>query len=380
MRPKIFLSSLVLCIVLSLPLSVRSKPDDRTGSSPGGGSSSSPFEVNPNYIPPSYLAKRDSRQSVRLENIDDRGRVVAPRGNNKYYIEAQTLSFENSPVSDVSGLCGHQQQQDKRNLSLASFVRQSVENAYKNTGSPALANTAAACIAVYVLWQIPSPQMNRLLRLYFVCGARNFLPRTSPLRSVTSIVLSSVSHSGLLHLAFNLLALLSIGPSVRGMMTSSAGPAIRYQSGSHFGIATSSTNTWPMWPLLFGAAVTGSAFFLCLDRGHDGALGLSGVTLALLAVYSRFVPDRVLQILVGGVVPIGLPAKRLVSLMIIWSVVGLALEARGLHSAQVAHSTHLGGLLFGLVYFEAWSRRSQLRVLVHQARTGISNFKFRHER
>lgn len=278
----------------------------------GGTLSDSPYELNPDYA-----FSKPQRRTMQLRDLDDQGNFVDP----SFYIETQTFSVLS--------------QSAKRPKSMVLRLGHRLQNLYKVNGA-AVANTALACIAVFLAWQIPSWQT--LMADYFVCNWRNMrVPQG------LSVLLNAISHTGLVHLSLNLLALLTLSPSVRHVL---------HHASLH----------WPMWPLLMGAAVAGSSTFLLLDRRHEGCMGLSGVTLAVLAVYARLLPNEMLGILVG-ILPVRVPAAQLLRLLLAMSVLG-TLQSRSASSltSNVAHATHLGGLLFGLVYYELWSRRHQLRI------------------
>jgi len=287
---------------------------------------SSPVELNPSYVPPTRLV---AKEALRLQDVDDHGNLVSPPSS--YYIETQTFSYESGGTGQ-----GINYDDIRTNLrkpaSVLSSVRRYLRHLYQVSG-PSLSYTAVACVGVFILWQVPA--CTAMLRNYFVCSSRNLQSMR-----IISLLLSAISHAAPLHLVFNLLALLSIGPSVKRML---------FMPGR-----------WPVWPLLLGSAFAGSLSFLCLDGGryHDGCMGLSGVTLAILAVYARFLPSQPLGLLIGGIIPVRLPASQLLNVILAWSIAGTFLAAR--HS-RVAHSTHLGGLLFGMMYFEAWARRDRIR-------------------
>jgi membrane associated rhomboid family serine protease len=135
--------------------------------------------------------------------------------------------------------------------------------------------------------------------------------------------------------------LLSLGPQVQQTLRMTTG------------------NRWPLWPLLAGAALSGSIFFLLFSQ--SGCLGLSSVTLGLLAVYARFFPDRTMGVVLAGIFPVRMPAERLLTVLLVWSAVGSLLHRR----SGVAHAAHLGGLLFGCGYYELWQHRYQLQAVLH---------------
>jgi membrane associated rhomboid family serine protease len=257
---------------------------------------SSPYERNPFYVPPPHLARR-----IELQQTPPPPPPNLPP--NYFTVETQTYAFNN---------------EEETSKSLPSVIRKALMDL-----PPSLRHTVLSCVAVFILWQIPA--CKGTLYHHFVCRFEN-------LRSgrIDSLVLSAISHSGLFHMAFNLLALVSLGPPVKQMLGQ------------------------PMWPLLLGASLSGSITFLLFDKIRNGCMGLSGVTLALLSVYARLLPRKSLGILVAGIIPVRLPAMHILQILLVWSFFGSFVQS------PVAHAAHLGGLLFGLVYFEAWTRRGKL--------------------
>jgi rhomboid-like protein len=189
--------------------------------------------------------------------------------------------------------------------------------------NPSLSISALACILVFVLWQIPP--LEPLMRNLFTCSRQNLRRDRFP-----SVLLSTISHASLKHLAINLLALLTAGPVVQQSLNATR---------------------WPLWPLLVGAAMAGSTMFLVLGGRHGSCLGLSGVTLALVAMQARIFPNKQLGLVIG-VIPVRLQAEFLLWGLLAWSVFGSISPQDG-----VAHLTHLGGLLFGMAYYELWHNR-----------------------
>ncbi len=77
-------------------------------------------------------------------------------------------------------------------------------------------------------------------------------------------------------------------------------------------------------------------------------MGLSGVTMSLIAINARLHPQRVFGIVVG-VFPVRLPAEHMLQILLIGSLVGSF--SQGL---RIAHLAHLGGLLFGMLYYKLY--------------------------
>jgi membrane associated rhomboid family serine protease len=199
-------------------------------------------------------------------------------------------------------------------------------------------------MVVFGLWQVPAARP--ALSKWFVC---------SPANPPAAAVLSSVSHAGLTHLLFNLVSLFTFGGPVRAALASVP-------------------RGWPVWPLMLGSAVSGSVFHLILGSGRNvgGCMGLSDVTMALFAVYARLYPRHSLGFLLAGVVPVRMQASRLLGFMAAWSGAGTLLSRTRAPATNIGHAAHLGGILFGLAYFEAWSRRRQWRswIISHAIKLG----------
>jgi len=269
------------------------------------------IQLNPNYNKPYTLGD--------LERDEQRQQP-------SYYRIEQMQSFS------LGGQTSPRQQQ----VSLFQFVYEYAK--YLQQTSPPLFVTTVSCIAVFLLWQISS--LHSVLQSNFVTSRSNMKKGRWSVA-----LLSAISHTGLLHLVFNLSSLLMLGPKVQSVLEFS------YRRGVG--------SPWPLWQFMLGAALSSSAVFLVLER-HGGMLGLSGVTTALLALYGRLFPDNVLGILVAGIFPVRMSAHQLLQLTLLWSLVGTLVAFMG-RPQKIAHSAHLGGLLFGLGYYELWRRRFQPR-------------------
>lgn len=200
-----------------------------------------------------------------------------------------------------------------------------------HASSPTLSLVSILCMMNFVAWQIPSCQ--GLLGRHFVCNRLNVKQGR-----LLSMLLSAISHAAPMHLLVNLYVYLNFGPKV---------------------LRTLQTTRWPLWPLALGSAVSGSAFYL-LRNAWGGCMGLSGVTLAFMAFLAKAYPAHEL-VMVLVVFPVRLRAEILLRFSLLWSVLG-SISTKG----SVAHAAHLGGLLFGIGYYQLWTSRHWLRGALHR--------------
>ena len=215
--------------------------------------------------------------------------------------------------------------------------------------SPPLFVTSASCIAIFVLWHMPYFQS--ILQRHFVASRFNMK------RGRWSVaLLSAVSHRDIFHLVFNLSSFLMLGPKVQRMLELS-----------------NTSKFTAMWFFLVGSALASSALFLACE-GRGAMLGLSGVTTGLLAMYARGYPNEILGILLAGIIPVRMSAQQILQVTVLWSVVGTIVALTG-RAQKIAHSAHLGGLLFGMTYYETRRRRFRMPGLRQQkTKTWKSSF------
>lgn len=186
--------------------------------------------------------------------------------------------------------------------------------------SPLLSITTIISTILFLLWQVPACQP--ALQRHFVLSRANLQQGRWH-----TLVTSSLSHTGILHYLFNLLAFTSFGREV-----------------AH---GLSRLSNWGLVSLSVGSALAGSLGFLLLDHQHGGCLGLSSVVLGMLAVFCKFYPQQQIGVYLLGIIPLRFPAQHWLHIMLLWSAVGTV----ALHSSNVAHAAHLGGLCFGLLYY-----------------------------
>jgi membrane associated rhomboid family serine protease len=166
-----------------------------------------------------------------------------------------------------------------------------------------------------------------------VAAALAFDPGEWFARPWTAVTYALV-HGGLFHLLFNGLALFVFGPTVERRL---GGPAFL---------------------LYFIYCVLGAALFAAaVDRLYPVPpfVGASGGILGILFAYSVIHPDREI---IAFPVPIPIRARTFVFLVAIYDLCGI-LFLRTVFNDGIAHEAHLGGLLFGWVFFRLQGMRGQ---------------------
>ncbi|KAL7470216.1 hypothetical protein ACHAXS_010458 [Conticribra weissflogii] len=284
----------------------------------GGAPPPSYYETNPNY--PNFNPPDGPTLGDLDDDIHHGHRYPPPSSSTFSFHRTSIASSKPPPITTV------------------------LSNYFSNlkTFSPTLFYTTAASMLLFLLWNLfppPSPFSKRILQTHFVCSRHNIIER----RRWDAALLSAVSHTSFRHLMVNLYGLLTFGPSVKRTLDGSGG-------GGDFGLG----------PFVTMSAIFGSLSFLLWDRlatrGMGGScIGLSGVTLALLAFDSLVYPSKELSLFVGFL-PVRLPAYYLLMGLVGWSALGVVSGMGNGGGGNVAHSTHLGGLAFGALFYEAFSR------------------------
>ena len=308
-------SLLVMLVILACSVHSR-KASISTALRVRGGVERSHFEMTTEYNPhPGYRQQQMLSQPMTLGDLDNRPQ--------HYEVNSQSWL---TPTTNL----GNRSQRSTTKQNPLERIRCFAIELHRN--SPALSLTTFTCLLVYVAWQFPF--FHGLLQSHFVCSGFNVQKGR-----VACILLSAVSHASPMHLFINLTSFLILGPSLQ---------------------QTLKTNNWSLYPLIFGSALAGSLAFLMWGGGGGGCMGLSGVTLAMMALQTKLFPDKEFR-MVLAVFPVTLKADMALTCLLIWSVVGSLAR-----NSEVAHITHLGGLLFGMGYYEVWLRRNQVKWQFHK--------------
>jgi membrane associated rhomboid family serine protease len=149
-----------------------------------------------------------------------------------------------------------------------------------------------------------------------------------------TLLTSVFSQNMFLHLAFNMVALLSFGPPIERLMGHLHFAAFYVVCGVTASIGH----------------VLSSKYFLGAE--DQMALGASGAVAGLLLVFSLLFPRS--KILVFGIIPV--PALYGALAFVAIDVWGLVAQSRG-HGLPIGHGAHLGGALAGAIYYFIWGRR-----------------------
>mmetsp|Transcript_26352 Transcript_26352/g.39924 ORF Transcript_26352/g.39924 Transcript_26352/m.39924 type:complete len:330 (-) Transcript_26352:353-1342(-) len=194
--------------------------------------------------------------------------------------------------------------------------------------SPALYYGTISSILVFLASQIPSRQLSTLLDNHFINSRRNL----SKGRYHT-VLTAALNHSTFMHLALNLYGFHMFGKSVLPML---------------------SRNGMPFSFFCILAGVFSNLFF-AMVHPLGSCIGLSGVALSLLALDAKLFPNKVIGFVVRFI-PIQCPAQYALIGLLVWSSFMTLTMMNDGGRDGVAHATHLGGLLWGILVYELIAR------------------------
>lgn len=174
---------------------------------------------------------------------------------------------------------------------------------------------------VFVLWQFPSLQP--FLYDHFTVGWEGLRAGR-----VWTLFTCALSHSDLLHLVFNMVALQFVGRDLEAIYGARNVAAL----------------------YLFGAALSGlghAALMLAWHTPHIPALGASGSVMALMVVAALFFPHRRAGILF---LPVAIPLSVLATAFVLLDLLGAMGKPVLIMGHAVAHGGHLGGAVAGALW------------------------------
>ncbi len=134
-------------------------------------------------------------------------------------------------------------------------------------------------------------------------------------------------HAGFLHLLFNGWAIYSFGLALESQLGAKRFGVLMLSSGIIGGVWQSVAAF--LWPHYFGGPVVGA----------------SACAFGLVAAFAVLQPNLKLQLLVFFVIPVTLSARNLLIVSFVIALIGF-----GMHSDNVAHAAHLGGMAAGWFY------------------------------
>lgn len=188
-------------------------------------------------------------------------------------------------------------------------------------GTPALTTLALLNLAVFLAWQValsaggPFPSLMALVFTTDLDLVRYGL--------VWTLLGSAISHVNIHHLLFNMLAMWVFGRDVERVV-GSAGFLHLYIAG---GIVAS----------------LGHVAYNAISGDVVPALGASGSVMAIAVVSAMLFPNRLLLLFFF------IPMRQItaVTMFVLLDVFGLISPSRGV----IAHAAHLGGAVYGLLYY-----------------------------
>lgn len=194
-------------------------------------------------------------------------------------------------------------------------------------------------IAVYLSWQVLPGYTRPVLLSYFLAS------RPTAIRTYgASLFLSTISHTSFLHVLVNVYVFLNLVPVVASSLESSRSSSSKTRRNVVFLSALSPSSS--LLPIVIGGGLCGNLLFLCFRPGGS-CLGLSGVNMSMLSVYAGAHPDQTIRMLLLGIIPVSLKAATLVQLLCVVSLSGSLFRP----TDSIAHLAHLGGLIFGGLYY-----------------------------
>jgi len=161
---------------------------------------------------------------------------------------------------------------------------------------------------------VGTPSSPSLLPMYDLNDSNLFYP--------WQLITYQFLHAGFIHIAFNMLVLLSFGPLVEDV----------------YGVK----RFW-IYYLMCGVA-SGVLHSMMVDSGNIPLVGTSGSIWGVLMMFTLLNPNQKLYFFL---IPIGIKAKYLIAIMFLFEV----FSGFMLHGDGTAHFGHVGGGLMGLIIF-----------------------------
>jgi membrane associated rhomboid family serine protease len=279
------------------------------GISRGG---SQPIEPNPNYV--------DYNQFMPPTlDEEEKNHIRRPLNNHNNYYHQNS----NYAQSNINRPMFHSQQY-KKLKPFSQIVKEFMISLQKS--SPTTFYTTISSILIFIIWQLPTIQTQKILLQHFVCSKLNVFKY----HHYHTLLTAAISHNSLSHLLVNLYGLCTFGQNVE---------------------STLKRNFISLWSYCIVGSILSNLFFILLTPKGSSCIGLSGVTLSLLALDAKLHPSKEIGFVIRFI-PIRLPAQYALTALLIWSVVGVVSSSGGRNHDGIAHHVHLGGLLYGMLVYE----------------------------
>lgn len=108
----------------------------------------------------------------------------------------------------------------------------------------------------------------------------------------------------------------------------------------------------PFLILYLGGALSGGVFYLIFHYNSQVAvIGASAAVSALVALFCLRHPEDTITLLLFFVIPVSIKPKYLLMIAIAFSIFCLLFFELGSMDPGIAHSAHLGGILFGFLFY-----------------------------
>ena len=224
--------------------------------------------------------------------------------------------------------------------------------------TPITKNIIILNVIIFVL-ALAIPQMNTYLAAYFPA---------SPNFHSWQIITHMFMHSGIMHIAFNMLTLASFGPVLERFLGDKKFLILYFLSGLGAFVLFNLWELFHMYQIAQPMIAEGYSFFFFLtgnfgevprnlqesavgviDILRTPMVGASGAIFGVIAAFAILYPNAEMFIMF---IPFPIKAKVLFPIAIVVSLV-LGISGSG---GNIAHFAHIGGALVGYILIKFWGR------------------------
>lgn len=217
-----------------------------------------------------------------------------------------------------------------------------------SVGQQVVGSLIAANIGVYLLWKVPLPSVQHFMLRWFTTSA---LSLTQGVRGFVSNFTSNYSHSGLIHLGLNMLALNSFGRHLVDGRPSPVSPKL---------------SPWEFFCMYTAAGALGSLAsnaFAARNAIVIPGLGASGAIFGVAAFFMLSQPDATIRFMfvLDMSSPTALAALTGMNIgLCLWTVAAVRQPHR-FTMPMVDGMAHLGGTAVGALWYYWAARREATR-------------------